>query len=158
MLKQRLVVYLTSRGVSVAWQHVHDRALSWSVGAQQAKNFPWRKQQVISPGNAARRWPSSPFSTQLVLLSVAESVAAQKTTKRPVPLRTQNEMFFVATLVFWVKEKPSFLPLYCFLRLLTTTTGFWKKKICVHVARLTDQREMMKDEHTTNSSFNVSSF
>lgn len=35
-------LYLACSGVSVTWQHMHDGALSCSVGAQQSKNFTWR--------------------------------------------------------------------------------------------------------------------
>lgn len=50
-------------------------------------------------------------------------------TKIPdIPLRTQKEMFFVATFLVLFREKPSRLPLCCFLRLLTTITGFYTDK------------------------------
>ncbi len=106
---ERLSTNLSSSGFSVSRQHVHDSALSCSIWSQQTQNLPW--EQAI-------------FFINICLVSLKSLLTVHQIRGRP--LRTQNEMFLVATFLLLLSEKPSLLPLYCFLRLLTTTTGFCK--------------------------------
>ncbi len=64
------------------------------------------------------------FFINICLVSLKSLLTVHQIRGRP--LRTQNEMFLAATFLLLLSEKPSLLPLYCFLRLLTTTTGFCK--------------------------------
>ncbi len=106
---ERLSTNLSSSGFSVSRQHVHDSALSCSIWSQQTQNLPW--EQAI-------------FFINICSVSLKSLLPVHQIRGRP--LRTQNEMFLAATFLLLLSEKPSLLPLYCFLRLLTTTTGFCK--------------------------------
>lgn len=56
----------------------------------------------------------------------AQTQESKQTREGYVPFRTQKEIFLAATFLFLPKEKPSFFTKYSFLKLLTTTAGFWE--------------------------------
>lgn len=122
-------MYLSCSGVGVTWQHVHDGGLSCSVWAQKSKNLTWRNNSVVFPKMKTMTELLTIVTGFHVKFSVqtydeTQSNGTKKPPQKNVPLRTQKEMFFVATFLALLREKHSLLPLYCFLRLLTTTTGF----------------------------------